>query len=69
MLHRENHSALLCGLNQKPLPPHPSLSAGTIGGDTPECDCVPTCVPLCVLFCVVWKWNERKGGEGCDEES
>ena len=60
MLHRENHSASLCGLNQKPLPPHPSPSAGTMCGDPPECDC--TCLRVC---CVVLCGSGRKkeGGE------
>lgn len=49
MLHRENHSASLCRLNQKPLPLHPSPSAGTMCGDTPECDC--TCLRLCCVVC------------------
>lgn len=49
MLHREKHSASLCGLNQKPLPPLPSPSAGALRGDTPECDCAVVCV------CFVWK--------------
>lgn len=63
MLHRENHSASLCRLNQKPLPLHPSPSAGTMCGDTPECDC--TCLRLC---CVVWKWKTEKRGEEEEEE-
>lgn len=62
MLHGENHSASLCRLNQKAAPAHPSLSAASIYGDTPECDCAKACMPPCVVSSRVEAEGQKKGG-------